>query len=169
MKSSAAPILVAAAAVAAMALLRGGRDAGEALAPVADASTESSAGEGAAQEPVRPPASAGGAVVQRAPSDAAPRGRAEQMQLPDGTFVPALNGAVDAAPLKDFWGPFPWSPIVGVERSAAGLDWYRHADGSYSTTQMVWRPDLGREAAMTRVAHPGPVDVPAAGGAGAGR
>ena len=44
----------------------------------------------------------------------------------------------------------------------AGLDWYKHADGSYSTTQMVMRSDLGRMAAMTRVAHPGPALVPTA-------
>lgn len=79
-----------------------------------------------------------------------------KLELPDGTVVDALNGAVDAPPMKDYWGPFKWSPIVGVERSSAGLDWYKHADGSYSTTQMVMRTDLGRMAAMTRVAHPGP-------------
>lgn len=79
-----------------------------------------------------------------------------QLLLPDGTFVDALNGAVDAPPLGDYWGPFDWSPIVGVERSSAGVDWYKHADGSYSTTEMVMRSDLGRKAAMTRVAHPGP-------------
>ena len=84
------------------------------------------------------------------------------LELPDGTFVDALNGVVDAPSMKDYWGPFPWSPIVGVERSDAGLDWYKHADGSYSTTQMVMRSDLGRMAAMTRVAHPGPATVPTA-------
>lgn len=78
------------------------------------------------------------------------------VELPDGTFVKALNGATDAPSMKDFWGPFDWSPIIGVEANSAGLDWYKHADGSYSTTQMVMRPDLGRMAAMTRVAHPGP-------------
>lgn len=83
-----------------------------------------------------------------------------ELQLPDGTFVAALNGAVDAAPLQQFWGPEPWSPIVGVERNDQGLDWYHHADGSYSTTQMVWRSDLKREVAMTRVGHPGPAVTP---------
>lgn len=78
-----------------------------------------------------------------------------QLLLPDGTSVPALNGAVDAAPLARYWGPWPWSPIREVVRDR-GVDWYRHDDGSFSTTQMVWRSDLGREAAMTRVAHPGP-------------
>jgi hypothetical protein len=82
--------------------------------------------------------------------------RSRELELPDGTFVRALNDAVDAAPVARYWGPFPWSPIVGVERSSAGLDWYKHADGSYSTTQMVWRADLKRYDAMTRVAHPGP-------------
>lgn len=87
--------------------------------------------------------------------------RSRELELPDGTFVPALNGAVDATPLATYWGPSAWSPITGVERSSAGVDWYQHADGSYSTTQMVWRKDLGRSAAMTRVAHPGPA-VPVA-------
>jgi hypothetical protein len=83
----------------------------------------------------------------------------KRLELPDGTFVATLNGAVDAPSMKDFWGPFDWSPIVGTERSSAGVDWYEHADGSFSTTEMVWRPDLGRKAAMTRVAHPGPAPV----------
>jgi len=79
-----------------------------------------------------------------------------RLALPDGTFVDSLNDTVDAPPLTDYWGPFDWSPIIGIERSSADVDWYKHADGSYSTTQMVWRSDLGRDAAMTRVAHPGP-------------
>jgi hypothetical protein len=82
--------------------------------------------------------------------------RSQHLELPDGLFVPTLNGATNCAPIANYWGPWPWSPIVGVERSSAGLDWYAHADGSYSTTQMVWREDLGRYDAMTRVAHPGP-------------
>lgn len=82
--------------------------------------------------------------------------RSRLLELPDGSFVQTLNGAVDAAPLATFWGPKPWSPIVGVQRSEAGVEWYEHANGSFSTTQMVWRPDLGRYDAMTRVAHVGP-------------
>jgi len=98
-----------------------------------------------------------GAVATRTTSGgAAAPDRSTLLELPDGTRVRALNGAVDAPPMGDFWGPFAWSPIVAIERSDAGLDWYRHADGSYSTTQMVMRADLGREVAMTRVAHPGP-------------
>ncbi len=78
-----------------------------------------------------------------------------ELQLPDGSAVPALNGATDPAPLAQFWGNFPWSPIVGTQRSD-GIDWYQHADGSFSTTMMVFAHGLGREICMTRVAHPGP-------------
>jgi hypothetical protein len=49
---------------------------------------------------------------------------------------------------------------VGIETNSQGLDWYKHKDGSYSTTQMVWREDLGKKMAMTRVAHPAPGDTP---------
>lgn len=157
MKASVAPILVVVAAVAANVMTRGGRDGQPSPPdPSAPAAVEPSA-----------PAPANGGVEHAAAAAVATPDHSRDLQLPDGTFVAALNGAVDAAPLKDFWGPFPWSPIVGVERSSAGLDWYRHQDGSYSTTQMVWRSDLGRDVAMTRVAHPGPEEVPAAGGGAA--
>ena len=73
-----------------------------------------------------------------------------------------LNNATDAPPLADYWGIWPWSPIVGVERSDAGIDWYRHEDGSYSTTEMVWRSDYKRFMAMTRVGHPTKVTAPTA-------
>ena len=105
----------------------------------------------------QPPVAAIGAQL---PSAGSAIDRAHQLELPDGTFVAALNGAIDPAPLAQHWGDRAWSPILGVERSAAGFDWYRHADGSFSTTQMIWRPDLGRHTAITRVAHP-----PAAGDA----
>ena len=67
--------------------------------------------------------------------------RLEQLGKP---VVAALNGATGAMRLAAAWGPHPWSPIVTVERSDAGVDWYVHADGSRSTTEMKWRPDLGR-------------------------
>lgn len=99
------------------------------------------------------PATVGLAPVETSPTTP---GR-DLLELPDGSFVAALNGARDVAPLRHYWSAQrPWSPIVALERSSAGIDWYRHEDGSYSTTQMVWRSDLGREDAMTRVAHPGP-------------
>jgi hypothetical protein len=81
--------------------------------------------------------------------------------LPDGTAVPCLNGAHDCESLARAWGNWPWSPIVGVQRSDVGVEWYVHADGSRSTTEMKFRSDLGRDDAITRVAHPGdaPPDV----------
>lgn len=84
-----------------------------------------------------------------------PRNRT--LLLPDGTRVPALNGAVNASPMKDAWpSNVPWSPIVATERSDLGVDWYVHQDGSRSTTEMKWRSDLGREDAVTRLARPAP-------------
>jgi len=82
-------------------------------------------------------------------------GGASVLLLPDGTHLPCLNGAHDCEPLQRAWGQWPWSPITGRERSDAGIDWYIHADGSRSTTEMKFRSDLGRWDAVTRVAHPG--------------
>jgi hypothetical protein len=77
--------------------------------------------------------------------------------LPDGSRVAALNGARSPRAMSEVWPTgVPWSPITGVERSPAGIDWFVHADGSRSTTQMVWRADLGRMDAMTRLARPTP-------------
>jgi hypothetical protein len=154
-----APVLAAAiAAAAGVALL-----AARTIAPSRTdaAATMPSAG---AVAMAAPPA-VGSAVHRAAAADptAIPSTPNRDLLLPDGTTVPTLNDAVDAEPLATYWGPFPWSPIVGVERNDQGLDWYRHADGSYSTTQMVWRQDLGRHAAMTRVAHPGPTPPAVAG------
>lgn len=102
---------------------------------------------------------AGAAVVTPAP---AAREASSLWLLPDGTRVPMLNGATDAPPLAEYWGSaVPWSPIVGIERNDQGVDWYRHQNGSWSTTQVVWRSDLQRHMAMTRVAHPAPVAAPA--------
>lgn len=126
--------------------------------PAAEATTLTIA---APQEPAIAPAQ-GAIAAPRAGSAAANPSSSRDLLLPDGTTVPTLNDAIDAAPITQFWGPTPWSPIVGVERNSAGIDWYKHADGSYSTTQMVWRSDLGRHAAMTRVAHPGPAPAPTA-------
>lgn len=77
--------------------------------------------------------------------------------LPDGSRVAALNGAIDPEPLAEAWpAVVAWSPIIGIERSPAGIDWYVHADGSKSTTEMKWRADLGRADAVTRLARPTP-------------
>jgi hypothetical protein len=80
----------------------------------------------------------------------------EQMiRYPDGSFMPPLNGVKVPAALQ--WPPeAPFSPIVG-KQMAGGVEWYVHADGTQSTTQMVFRSDLGRDVAVTHVARPMPV------------
>jgi hypothetical protein len=86
-----------------------------------------------------------------------PAAGGETWLLPDGTRVPALNGATGAKPLSEAWPrDVPYSPIVRTERTSAGVDWYVHADGSRSTTEMKWRADLGRSDAVTRLARPTP-------------
>jgi hypothetical protein len=107
----------------------------------------------------RQPAAAGKPAVDLVPAvpapSRAPAGpRDQQLALPDDTFVPCLNGARGAPDLREYWGNRPFSPIVAVERSDLGVDWYVHADGTRTTTEMKWRSDLGRFDAMTRVAVP---------------
>jgi len=44
--------------------------------------------------------------------------------LPDGSRVPALNGARSPWAMSEVWpNGVPWSPITGVEHSPAGIDW----------------------------------------------
>lgn len=75
------------------------------------------------------------------------------LTLPDGSRIRALNGVKE--PVALLWPPeLPWSPITGTQTDPDGLQWYVHADGSRSTTQMVWRSDLGRETAISVVANP---------------
>ena len=81
---------------------------------------------------------------------------ATSLALPDGTFVPLLNG-VREAPAGGWWpADRPWSPIVSKERYADGAEWYVHADGCKSTTIMVWRSDLNREDPAVNLAIPVP-------------
>lgn len=141
-------------AAIALLLLRG------ADAPVVPGSAPSASRTGSMAVPAQAQQAAAAPVAAPEPAASA---AASLWLLPDGTRVPMLNGATGAPPLAEYWGSsVPWSPIVGIERNDQGLDWYRHANGSYSTTQMVWRSDLGRNLAMTRVAHPAPVGAPPA-------
>src|SRR5690606_2404206 len=77
------------------------------------------------------------------------------VRLPNGEYVRALNGAVDAPPMQ--WpNDRPFSPIIGIERDTNGKDWWVHADNTKSTTEMVFRSDLGRHDAVTQVCNPTP-------------
>ncbi len=99
------------------------------------------------------------AAAVAAPAAAPDRSR--QLELPDGTFVEALNGATNPKPLAEFWGSqVPWSPIVGIEHNDQGVAWFRHANGSYSTTETRWDRAGKRHVTLTRVAHQGPATTP---------
>ncbi|MCA8952615.1 MAG: hypothetical protein KDE27_24090 [Planctomycetes bacterium] len=77
------------------------------------------------------------------------------LRLPDGTSVPNLNGV--KVPVKFRWTRnYPYSPIVGkrLAKEPGDWEWYEHADGSLSTTVMLYRDDLGREDATSFVATP---------------
>jgi len=77
------------------------------------------------------------------------------VKLPTGEWLRALNGAVDVKPME--WpADRPFSPIIGVERSPSGKDWWVHADGTKSTTEMIFRSDLGRHDAILEIASPTP-------------
>ena len=81
----------------------------------------------------------------------APKGKG-RLLLPGGRAVAALNGVEESVEL--LWPTdLAWSPIIATERSG-GLEYYVHADGSRSTTQMLYRSDLGREAATSAVYNP---------------
>ena len=132
-----------------------GRDAGALPPSAGDPRTPAPLAAAAAPAPSVVPVGAEAAPKAPERADAAATWR-----MPDGSFMAPLNGAIDPAPLA--WPPnVPWSPIVGREPGAAGLEWYVHADGSRSTTEMKWRADLGRLDAVTRLARPGP-SAPAA-------
>ncbi len=73
------------------------------------------------------------------------------LKLPDGTSVPPLNGVAD--PPRLVWTNPEYAPIVRTEHNG-DYDWYVHADGTYSTTLMIWRSDLGRADACSYCLHP---------------
>jgi hypothetical protein len=91
---------------------------------------------------------ASGPVAEPAPEPLA----TSELRFPPGVTVAAPNG-VTGAPAPCVWGDQPWSPIVRREWNN-GLEWYVHADGTYTTTKMSWRSDLGRSDAVTLCVHP---------------
>lgn len=75
-----------------------------------------------------------------------------RLYFPDGSYLPALNGASNAPAVT--FRDRAYSPVIAREKDTTGREWYKHEDGSYSTTVMGWRKDLGRMDAITQVAHP---------------
>lgn len=83
--------------------------------------------------PLPPPTPA---VVQAEPSPsttpASTAPATAMARFPGGHHLSALNGIAESVDMP--WPTdHPWSPVDGVVRDQ-GQDWYRHADGSWSTT-----------------------------------
>jgi hypothetical protein len=121
-------------------------------APPAPASTPTSTLQPAPQ-PIRP----------AAPPTRNPVNVSQMVLLPDGTYIPTINGVEN--PTRMPWpAGRPWSPIVGTQRGQDGLDWFVHADGARSQVRMLYRSDLNREdqtwvtGAPTQVRPPGPLE-----------
>lgn len=98
---------------------------------------------------------AGPAPVLKAPAVAQPAEppQPQMLRYPDGSQHPPLNGVTDPPSID--WPPdVPFAPVVGKVTDGQGIEWYRHADGSLTTVQMIWRSDLGRKDAMARIVNP---------------
>ncbi|MGA0870927.1 MAG: hypothetical protein ACO3UM_18515, partial [Planctomycetota bacterium] len=58
-----------------------------------------------------------------------------------------------------------YAAVIGKSTDGRGQDWYRHADGSWSTTTVIQREDLGRPESVSMVANPkdqpAPTPIPA--------
>lgn len=109
--------------------------------------------------------------------------RKHRLYFPDGSYLPALNGATNAKPVV--FRDRPYAPVIGKKKDSSGRQWYEHEDGSFSTTFMGYRKDLGRMDAITQVANPteprpllvedpglvgpGGISPPKKGGAGKGK
>jgi hypothetical protein len=118
-------------------------------------------------EPPAPPVAAYVEKPLSLPVVRGPEAGAGMLRMPDGSFVPPLNGVVNP-PAAQWTDPF--SPIVGIRRSndAGAIEWYVHADGTMTTTIMLFRHELGRTDATTKVAHPR-TPVPNVDGSGAAK
>ena len=53
--------------------------------------------------------------------------------LPDGTYLPNLNGVKIAV----VWKGREFSPIKGIRANDQGVDWWVHENGMMSTTVIV--------------------------------
>ncbi|MEZ5963445.1 MAG: hypothetical protein R3F56_06320 [Planctomycetota bacterium] len=105
-------------------------------------------------EPQEAPALSARWTAPAAVQHPSPTEQKHMVKLPTGEWVKALNGAVDA---RITWpSDRPFSPIIGVERASDGKEWWVHADGTKSTTEMVYRSDLGRHDGLGQIANPVP-------------
>jgi hypothetical protein len=69
--------------------------------------------------------------------------------LPDGSFLPALNGVPRSGPVDRPSAYGPLQPVVGVVVDEKRLEWYEHQDGSMTTSRYVWSRERRRWEPMT--------------------
>ncbi len=74
--------------------------------------------------------------------------------LPRGGFLPALNGVVQSSPIDRPAAKGALPAVVAVVVDESGLEWYRHADGSMTTSRYVFHEARKRWEAMTFHAIP---------------
>ncbi len=89
-------------------------------------------GGGVTSKPTLAPVLMKGAALPPKPQQN-PRDTSTMTRLPDGTYIPNLNGV--RVPLT--WACGVFSPIVRVERNNLGVDWWVHENGMQSTTEIV--------------------------------
>lgn len=76
----------------------------------------------------------------------------DSVRFPDGSYLPLLNGAKGKVVMTWPAGR-PFSPVVGKVGGGQSEEWYRHADGTLTTTVVKFRSDLGREDVLCQVAN----------------
>lgn len=81
-------------------------------------------------------------------------GKQGTMRFPDGSTRPALNGVTEVLEIP--WpSDRPWSPVV-EQVQHNDVDWFRHADGSFSTTIVRKEEVSGRMVQMPLCFTPAP-------------
>lgn len=98
----------------------------------------------------RPASSVESLTVVRATRD--PLELLDSIRFPDGSYLPPLNGAKGRVVMTWPAGR-PFSPVVGKIGGGQSEEWYRHADGTLSTTVVKFRSDLGREDVLCQIAN----------------
>lgn len=74
--------------------------------------------------------------------------------LPGGGFLPCLNGVVQSSPIDRPASKGVLPVVIAVVVDESGLEWYRHADGSMTTSRYVFHEARKRWEAMTFHAIP---------------
>jgi hypothetical protein len=75
--------------------------------------------------------------------------------FPDGTTLTALNGVT--VPLRIDWpGNRPYAAVVEVVTNDNGVAFYKHADGSFSTTLQRIETVSGKLVQFAQTYTPGP-------------